>query len=161
MKVADVMTRNVITLMPGHSIRHAARIMLENRVSGLPVVEAGRLVGMLTEGDLLRRVELGVPRAGDGGWAGAVSPEGSARDFVKSHSWKVGDVMSKPVATVVEDMELSDLAALMATRRIKRLPVLRDGQLVGVVSRADLLHIVAAATSETIAAGDEIGRAHV
>jgi CBS domain-containing protein len=155
MIVADVMTRNVVSVMPGHSIRHAAQIMLEHRVSGLPVVDGdGHLVGILTEGDLLRRVEYGLT-GGRPHWIAATSPEGGARDYVKSHSWRVADVMTKPAATVTENTSLADVAVLFGTRGIKRLPVLRDGQVVGIVSRADLLRIIAAARPEKIAAGDE------
>ena len=145
MKISDVMARDVVTLMPGHSIRHAAQIMLDHRVSGVPVVEDGRLVGILTEGDLLRRIEFGLPATGNDDWAQATSREGLARDYIKSHSWRVGDVMTKPVATVTEDMPLRDAATLMGTRGIKRLAVVRGDRLVGIVSRADLLKIIAAA----------------
>ena len=150
-----MMSRHVVTAMPGHSIRHAAQIMLDHKVSGVPVVDEGRLVGILTEGDLLRRIEFGLPASPAEGWDRAISVEGSARDFVKSHSWRVGDVMSKPVATVTEDMSLRDAATLMGTRGIKRLAVVRGDQLVGIVSRADLLKLIAAAKSEPVAHGDE------
>jgi CBS domain-containing protein len=155
MNVSDVMTRNVITLMPGHSVRHAAQIMLDHHVSGVPVVEAGTLVGILTEGDLLRRTEFGLPGARQQAWETANWAAGNARDFVRSHSWRVGDVMSKPVVTVGEDTPLGDVAVLLGTRGIKRLPVLRNGELVGVVSRSDLLRIIAATKPEGIAGGDE------
>lgn len=155
MNVADIMTRTVVTLMPGHSVRHAAQIMLDHQVSGVPVVDAGELVGILTEGDLLRRTEFGLPPSRQDAWDRANWAEGSARDFVKSHSWRVGDVMSKPVVTVSEDTPLGDVAVLLGTRGIKRLPVLRDGQLVGVVSRSDLLKIVASTADEPFAGGDE------
>lgn len=155
MKVSDVMSRNLVTVMPGHSIRHAARILLENRISGLPVVDAGELVGMLTEGDLLRRVEFGALRPKTPIWSGASSPEGVARDFVKSHSWKVADVMSKAPATTTEDASLADVAATMAARGVKRLPVMRDGVLVGLISRADLMHAIVNVPDEHVAAGDE------
>jgi CBS domain-containing protein len=149
------MSRKLVTVMPGHSIRHAARIMLEHRISGLPVVDAGDLVGMLTEGDLLRRVEFGPAPTKTSTWSGANSPEGVARDFVKSHSWKVGDVMSRAPTTTNEDASLADVAAIMAARSIKRLPVLRDGALVGLISRADLLQAIASTEDEHTAAGDE------
>lgn len=155
MNVADIMTRTVVTLMPGHSVRHAAQIMLDHHVSGVPVLDAGELVGILTEGDLLRRTEFGLPPSRQDAWDRANWAEGSARDFVKSHSWRVGDVMSKPVVTVTEDTPLGDVAVLLGTRGIKRLPVLRDGQLVGVVSRSDLLKIVASTSDEPFAGGDE------
>ncbi|MEQ1900257.1 MAG: CBS domain-containing protein, partial [Devosia sp.] len=155
MKVGEVMNRNVITVMPGHSIHHAARIMLEQRISGLPVVDAGVVVGIISEGDLLRRVEFGQPKTPGANWDRATSPEGVARDYVRSHSWKVADVMSKAPATATEDMDLADAAALMAARGIKRLPVIRDGRLVGLVSRADFLQVIASAPTETQAQGDQ------
>lgn len=154
MNVADVMSRAVVTVMPGHSVRHAAQIMLDHKVSGVPVVDGdGGLVGILTEGDLLRRVEYGLTPSRPH-WIEAVSSEGLARDFVKSHSWRVADVMSKHVVSVTEGTSLSDVAILFGTRGIKRAPVVRDGQLVGVISRADLLRIIASAKPEKIAAGD-------
>jgi CBS domain-containing protein len=156
MIVAEVMTHQIVTVMPGHSVRHAAQIMLDHHVSGLPVVEGdGRLVGILTEGDLLRRTEFGSDAADASGWARANWTDGNARDFVRSHSWRVEDVMSRPVLTATEDMPLSQAAILMGTRGIKRLPVVRDGQVVGVVSRADLLQIIANASPEPIAVGDD------
>ncbi len=155
MNVSDVMTRSLVTLMPGHSIRHAAQIMIDHHVSGIPVVDAGDLVGILTESDLLRRTEFGLPRSQQQAWDRANWAEGSARDFVKSHSWRVSDVMSKPVVTVSEDTSLGDVAILLGTRGIKRLPVLRNGELVGVVSRSDLLKIIATSSPEEIAGGDD------
>ena len=155
MNVSDVMTRNLITLTPGHGVRHAAQMMLDYDVSGIPVVDAGVLVGILTEGDLLRRTEFGLPRSQQQAWETANWAAGNARDFVKSHSWRVGDVMSKPVVTVTEDTPLADVAILMGTRGIKRLPVVRNGELVGVVSRSDLLKIIAGSAPEIISGGDE------
>jgi CBS domain-containing protein len=155
MNASDVMSRTIVTVMPGHSIRHAAQIMLDHRVSGLPVLDDdGQLVGILTEGDLLRRVEFGLT-GGNPHWAAAVAPEGAARGFVKSHSWRVGDVMTRVVTTVTERTSLADVAVLFGTRGIKRVPVLHDGRLVGIVSRADLLRIIASAKPERIAAGDK------
>lgn len=155
MNVADVMTKSVVAVMPGHSIKHAAQIMLDHHVSGLPVVDDDRrLVGILTEGDLLRRVEFGAAGS-NSPWIAANSVEGAARDFVKSYSWQVGDVMSKPVTTVTEDTSIAEVAQLFATRGIKRLPVVRDGELIGVISRADLLQIVASSRSERVTGGDD------
>lgn len=154
MNVSDLMTKAVVTVGVDHSVQHAAQIMLANRVSGLPVVnDLGRVVGMLTEGDLLRRIGREVP-----GWSLAyhlrMTPDGAARDFVRTHSWKVGDAMSAPAVTITEDAPVSKAAELLETRGIKRLPVVRDGRLVGVISRADLLHCIVDAASEATSAGD-------
>jgi CBS domain-containing protein len=141
--------------MPGHSVWHAARIMLEHKVSGLPVIDGdGCLVGMFTEGDLLRRVEYGLP-AGRPLWSEAISPEGAARDFVRSHSWRVSDVMTAPVVSVSEATSLADVALLFGTRGIKRVPVLRGGQVVGIVSRCDLLQQIAKSGPDKISGGDD------
>ncbi len=145
MRVADIMSRNVVCLMPGHSVRHAAQIMLEQGISGVPVVDDDKVVGILTEGDLLRRVELG----SDGKSAHSLlNPTGEARDFVRTHSWRVADVMSSPVVWVSEDMPLHEAAILLSTRGIKCVPVLRDGRLVGIVARRNLLEIIARARPE-------------
>ena len=152
MRVADIMSKQLVTLMPGHSVRHAAQIMLEHGVSGVPVVDGDKLVGILTEGDLLRRVELST----EGNRSRfPLSSAGTARDFVRTHSWRVADVMSSPVVTINEDMSLADAAVLLSTRGIKRVPVLRDGVLVGILSRADLLKIIVQSRPEQIADGDE------
>lgn len=155
MNITDIMSRDLVTLMPGHSIRHAAQIMLDHHVSGLLVIDGdGKLVGMLTEGDLLRRAEFG-PGLGKTHWSAANSAEGNARDFVRSHSWRVGDVMSAPVVTVNADTPIADVALLFGTRGIKRVPVLDAGRLVGVVSRSDLLKPIAETKPEAVAGGDD------
>lgn len=152
MRVADIMSRNLVSVMPGHSVRHAAQIMLEHGVSGVPVVDDDKVVGILTEGDLLRRVELGSDSRTSTSSIGAA---GTARDFVRTHSWRVADVMSSPVVTVTETMPLTDAAVLLSTRGIKRVPVVRDGELVGILSRADLLKIIAQAHAERTIEGEE------
>ena len=155
MNVADVMTQSVISVMPGHSIWHAAKIMLEHHVSGLPVIDGdGRLVGMFTEGDLLRRMEYGLTGAPPA-WIGTVSPEGAARDYVRSRSWRVSDVMTSPAAAVTESATLAEVATMFSTRGIKRAPVLRGGRVVGIVSRADLLRQIAESAPDRISEGDD------
>src|SRR5262245_17157717 len=154
MKVKDVMATNVVTVSPDNSVKHAAGIMLDNRVSGLPVVDdEGALVGLISEGDLLRRSELGlriIARSGQ-----SASEEERATAYVKSHGWKVADVMSGNVVTVDEERDLSHAATLMVENGIKRLPVIRNGKLVGIVSRADLLPAIATARLDQTAPGDE------
>lgn len=152
MKARDVMTENVICVGPGHSVRHAASIMLDNRISGVPVVDDdGRLVGMLTEGDLLRREELGFQASAETGLAA----DEAARTYVRATSWRVSDVMSVDVLTIGEDTPIGRICRLMLDRGVNRLPVIRGGAVVGIVSRSDLLRVVASADAPRVAAGDE------
>lgn len=152
MKASDVMTTKVVTVSPDHSVRHAAKIMLDNHVSGLPVIDDdGLLVGIISEGDLLRRSELGLVAIA----SPSRSPEEQARAYVKAHAWKVGDVMSDKLVTVDEEMDLAKIATLLEENDIKRVPVTRGVRLVGIVSRADLLRAVASARLDATAPGDE------
>ncbi len=145
MKAKDVMTANVVTVSPDHGVRHAAKIMLDHRISGVPVVgDDGRLAGVVSEGDFLRRSELG-----------ASSPV-EARGYVKGHSWKVADLMTSNVVVVDEETSIGRIALLMQEHGIKRIPVMRGQHLVGVVSRADLLRaVVVAKFDDDTAAGDD------
>ncbi|WP_184400242.1 CBS domain-containing protein [Rhizobium sp. BK650] len=155
MLVKDVMTTTVVTISPDHSVRHAARLMSDQHISGVPVVDdGGRLLGIISEGDLIRRTELS-----SGTFAlktdMGVGPDDRANAFVKRCAWRVGDVMTPEPVTIDEDAPLSRVAGLMQDRGIKRIPVLRDGNLVGIVSRADLLQVIYSAKSDDTATGDE------
>ena len=155
MRVRDIMSLNPINVCPDHSVWHAAHVMLSERVSGLPVLDDDQsLVGIVTEGDLLRRTELGSAAM----IAGVDAPQDPALFYLKSRSWRVGAVMSAKVTTVDEDTPLGTAAMLLGVHRIKRLPVLRGGRLVGVVSRADLLGIVSAGKPDSEVRGDEAVR---
>lgn len=108
----DIMSKKVLSLSPEHSISHAARMTLENRISGLPVCDnSGKLVGILSEGDLLRRAE------GSALGRGRVSDRPEPEAFIKGHSWRVGDVMTRDVVTVDEDVPLGRVAAIMAATK--------------------------------------------
>ncbi|KSV79587.1 CBS domain-containing protein [Ensifer sp. ENS07] len=153
MRVKDVMTTSVVKLSPDNSVRQAARIMLDNHVSGLPVVDGdGALVGVISEGDLIRRSELGggIPVADP---TGAADERASA--YVRRSSWRVGDAMTANPVTIDEDASVARVASLMRERGIKRVPVLRNGLVVGIVSRADLLQAILSAKQDETAAGDE------
>lgn len=153
MRAIDIMTTKVVTVSPGNSIRHAAQIMLDHGVSGLPVVDdEGKLAGIITEGDLLRRSELGLP-----GIAGSLPAE----DYIRSHGWNVGDVMIADVIAIDPDIAVDRVAAIMTENRVKRLPVVEDGALVGIVSRADLLRSIAVAQPDAAIKGDEAIRRSV
>ncbi len=143
MQTGQIMTQNVITVVPETPVAEAARIMLDNHISGLPVIENGRLVGIVTEGDFLRRAEIGTERKRPS-WLQFILGTGrEAADYVQAHGRKVADVMTRDPVTVGEDATLQDLVAAMEAHHVKRLPVTRDGRLVGIVTRANLLRAVA------------------
>lgn len=152
MLAKDLMTSKVVTVGTGNSIWHAAQKMLEHDVSGLPVIDdSGRLAGMLTQGDLLHRFELGTETA-------PVAPEERLDAYVKAHSWNVGDVMTATVISVEEETPIHAVATLMDRHRIRRMPVVREGKLVGIISRKDLLRVIAAARRDTIPPGNDAMR---
>jgi CBS domain-containing protein len=149
MKAKDVMTRNVISIAPDVSVFEAWRLMLQHNISGLPVVDrAGSVVGIVTEGDFLRRAETGTERKRPRWLEFLVGPGRLAKDYVRSHARRVDEVMTYDVETVTEDAQLGDIVALMERHRIKRVPVVRDGQVVGIVSRANLLRALAGVAAE-------------
>ncbi len=140
MNAADVMTANVVTIQADEHVINVARLLLDRRISAVPVVDAdGKLLGIVSEGDLLRRVENDTERKRDG-WNGLfASRPGLAAEYAKSHARRAGDVMTRNVVTVAGDVPLSRIADLFEKHNIKRVPVVRDGRVVGIVSRADLL----------------------
>lgn len=149
MRAHQIMTRNVITVLPETPIREAARKMLENRMSGLPVLDAsGRLVGIVSESDFLRRSEIGTQQKRPRWLQYLLSPAHSAHDFIHEHGRKVEDIMTRDPVVAGEDTSLDELVHLMETNGIKRLPVLRDDRLVGIVTRANLLQAVAGIARE-------------
>jgi CBS domain-containing protein len=161
MRAGDVMTTEVVTVSPETGVPDLARLMLDRRISGVPVVDsAGKLVGIVSEGDLMRRAELVTERRP--WWAGlAGSPEEKANAYVKAHGLTVMEIMTRDVATIDEHEPLDRIAMLFEERGIKRAPVVRDGRLVGIVSRANLLQGLAAAKTEGTGPGDSAIRAAI
>jgi CBS domain-containing protein len=156
MQVRDVMTRKVISVGPHEPLLQAVRLMLQNRISGLPVVDAtGQLVGIVTEGDFLRRGEIGTERRRPKWLEFLLGPGRLATEYVHASGRKVDDVMTVDPCTVSEDDSLETVVELMERRRIKRLPVMRDGEMVGIVSRANLMHALASLDRDTEAAVDD------
>lgn len=146
MKASDVMTRNVITVPCGAPLLSAIRLMLDNNISGLPVVDAaGKVEGILTEGDLLRRSELATERHHWSWLDFLLGPGRMASDYVKTHGRVCDDLMSREVVSVIPAAPLDEIVGLMERRRIKRVPVIEDGKLLGMVSRANLLAALAQA----------------
>ncbi len=145
MKARDVMTAPVITTKPIASVKEVARLLLQRHISAVPVVDdKGKLVGIISESDLMRR------SGGDGTewqrswWLAVVTGERRlAEDYIKTHGTKVADVMTRNVITTTPDTPLNEIATVLEKNWIKRLPVLHNGQLVGIVSRANLVQAMA------------------
>jgi len=140
MQVRDVMTRNVVSVSADQSVLEAAQLMLEKRISGLPVIDAtGKLIGIVTEGDFLRRDEIGTQRQRPKWLEFFIGPGRMAAEYVHTAGRRVNEVMTAEPWTITEDDSLETVVELMENHHVKRLPVLRDGRLVGIVSRADLM----------------------
>lgn len=156
MQAADVMTPEVVTVTPDTSVNDIARIFLSRHVSAVPVVDsAGLLQGIVSEGDLMRRSENETARRTSWWLHMFTSPAERAQEFVSTHGHHARDVMTPKVITITEDTQLSDIAQLLERHRIKRVPVVRDGRLVGIVSRANLLHgLVALAPPHEVQSDD-------
>jgi len=143
------MSTPVISVGAGTPVREIAALLRRERVSGVPVVEEGRLVGMVSESDLLRRRELGTERSGGSGWwLRFIGADPSPGDYVKSHASRARDVMSWPIVTVAEETPLVEIVRLLEAHRIGRVPVLREGRVAGIVSRADIVRTLAEVAPE-------------
>jgi len=143
MLAQDVMTTHVISVTPEISVLDAAKLFVEHRISGAPVVAAdGTVIGVLSEGDLLRRVEIGTDGARRTSWLDFFT-DSNAQAYVKSHAQRVADVMTPDVISVDVDTPLAEIATLLESRGIKRVPVLKDHRLAGIVSRSNLLQALA------------------
>lgn len=140
MQAKDVMTTNVVTVEPDTSVRDIAKKLIASNVSAVPVVERdGRLIGIVSEGDLMRRVETGTERHPSWWLSILRSSDEGTRDFIKTHARQAAEVMSQPVITVREDTPIQQIAELLEKHRIKRVPVVRGEGIVGIVSRANLV----------------------
>jgi CBS domain-containing protein len=158
MNAVDIMTRNILSVGPGSPVVEAIGLMLDNHVSGLPVIdEAGQLVGILTEGDLLRRGETGTERHRPRWVEILMGPGRLASEYVQTHGRKVGEIMTRDLVSVEPGTPLDEIVELMERHRIKRVPVMDGKKLVGIVSRADFLRALARRLAEqsAVAANDE------
>ena len=141
MNAEHVMTRDVISIDPDATVLQAARLMLQHHISGLPVIDKdGNLVGVLSEGDFLRRRETKTERHRSRWLEFLMGPGRMAAEYSHSHGCKVSEVMTKEVQTVDEVTPIEDIVDLMERKRIKRVPVLCGGQVVGIVTRSNLMH---------------------
>jgi CBS domain-containing protein len=142
MKAKDVMTTKVATVGPDMPINAIAALCLDRHISAVPVIDDDRrILGIVSEGDLMRRGET---ERRPSWWLAAFSnAEELAREFTKTRGIRAKDVMTREVLTVTEETPIATIAELLEKRRIKRVPVVRDGRIVGIVSRADLLRALA------------------
>jgi CBS domain-containing protein len=153
MKAADVMVSTVITVGPECSVQDLADILLDNHISAVPVVSNdGGLVGIVSEGDLIRRTETDTERRRSRWLALLIGTQPLAAEFLKSHARRVADVMTREVIVAAPDTPLRHIAALFEKNGIKRVPIMSNGKLVGIVSRANLIQALASARKEIKAA---------
>ena len=140
MKAQDVMKSPVIAVSKDTSVTRLVELLLERHVSGVPVVDdAGKVVGMVSEGDLLRRPELGTAHK-PSRWLNFFFGGGNTpADFMKAHGATAGEIMRTPVVSVKPELELQDVVTTMESNGVKRVPVVEDGKPIGIIARADLL----------------------
>jgi CBS domain-containing protein len=160
MRAMDVMTTNVITVDEDETVQTAANLLTKHHISAVPVVDQdNRVIGMVSEGDLLHRAETGTERRRSWWLDKVTSTDKLAAEYIKSHSDKVGEVMTRGVISVIEQTAVADIAVLLETHQIERVPVLRDGKLVGIVSRANLVRSLAMTTNEPPSSTEDDDRA--
>lgn len=156
MQAADIMTKSVITIRPENTVQELARILLENRISAVPVVdENGKLQGIVSEGDLVRRAEIDTdePRSW---WLDLFASSATRQErFVKSHGRRVSDVMTRNPLTIEPETSLAEIATILEKNGIKRLPVMDNDAVVGIVSRANILHGLVAMKPQVAAASTD------
>jgi CBS domain-containing protein len=161
MRVSDVMTQPVISVRGDDELANVIPLMIRNKISGFPVVDdCGTVIGIMSEGDLLRRVELGSVSHKDGFWTKLFTPTNGAERYRRVNGRHVRDVMTENAVTVESHDTLADAARLMQQFKTKRLPVLKDGELVGMITRADFVKalgtFLAPTYEDTIVSDDEI-----
>ena len=150
MKARDVMTLGVYTVKPTTSVKDVARLFMQRRISAVPVVDdQGKIIGIVSEGDLLHRSEISTQRRHPWWLDLMVRDEVlDAEEYIKAHAQQVADIMTRNVITAEPDTPLQEIAEILAKYTIKRVPIVRDGRLVGIVSRANLVQAIATSGSD-------------
>jgi CBS domain-containing protein len=143
MQARDIMVAPVITASPNASIKSVAEMFIRYGISAVPVVgDNGKIVGIISEGDLLHRAETGTEKRRSWWLRAFVGPDTLADDYIKAHTRKVSDAMTREVVTASPETPLHEIASLLEKHAIKRVPIVQDGRLVGLISRANLLHAI-------------------
>lgn len=147
MKAMDVMVRDVVTIRPNATVKEAIDLLVQHDISAIPVVDhAGAVVGIISEADLVRRADIGTEKHRPW-WLEAITPATTlAADFAKAHGQRVDEVMSTQIVAAEPETPLSEVATLLERHRIKRVPVIQNGKLVGIVSRANLIQAMASSS---------------
>lgn len=145
MKAKDIMTRRVITVTPDSSVGDIATLLLERNISAVPVIdEDKRVVGIVSEGDLVIRHDIGTDQPKHSWWLRLLNDSTAlAGEYLKTHGRTARDIMTKEIISVEEDTPIAEIARLMEKNHIKRVPVVKDGMLVGIISRANIVRQVA------------------
>jgi len=157
MNAADIMTTSVITVRADTGVREIAELLLANRISAVPVIDdEQKVLGIVSEGDLMRRLESDSEKRHSWWIENFFSESHDAEHYIKAHGRTASDVMTRSVVTISADMPLKEIAAILERNHIKRVPVTDNNQLVGIVSRANLLHgLTAGQISEQTGSTDD------
>ena len=150
MNAIDIMSAPVISIAPDTPVHDIAALLLERHISGVPVLDKGRVVGMVNEFELLRRCEIGTDGSAPerSWWARLVERDQGPIDYVRTHAQRARDLMTRQVVAVTEDTPVPKIASIFAARAVRRIVVLRERHLVGIVTRADLVHALALASQD-------------
>jgi len=149
MKARDVMASPVVTTLPSGTVKDLVKLLLEHHISAVPVVDqSGKLVGIVSDGDLIYRAEIGTEQQHPWWLVLLAEDRALAADYIKAHARKVEDVMTRNVVTAAPDTPLNEIARLLGKHAIKRVPIVKDGHLVGIVSRTNLVQAVASSGSK-------------
>ena len=152
MNASDIMVSDVITVKSSGTVQEAAELLLLNRISAMPVVDdSGKLVGMISEGDLIRHGDAGTAHERPAWLRLLMGREGLAAEFVKENSRAVADIMTREIISAEPDAPVADIATLLERHRIKRVPIVHNGKMVGIVSRANLIQALAAFRNKSLA----------
>lgn len=155
MKAKDIMTTPVVSVGPETAVHDIAKLLVDHRISTVPVIDDGQnLVGIVSEGDLMFRAEVGTERYRSWWLRFFSSMESLATEYAKTYGLKARDLMTRTPQTVGEDTSLADVARVLESLHIKRVPVVRDGRVVGIVSRANLVQALASGQGKSQTAAD-------
>ena len=161
MKAQDIMTKMVITIGPDTPVRAIATLLTEKRISGVPVLgNDGAVLGMVSHGDLLHRWEIGTEPKQKWWLKAFADPDALARAYTKTHGLEAKDVMNRHVVSVSENAEMADVAAILDRNGINRVPVMRDGKLVGLITRSDLVKALSRVPEQAGRASADSGSLH-